>query len=198
MKNLILTAVFLCFLNSCTKDSANVTPADTLPPITTIGANTAGCIINGKIIIPKNGQNPTSGQIVNGLDVHRGVNFDNSPFGNDHFAIDFANLQDKGQSYWIYVHLNSVVNGVGNYTVGQSNAEFWSFASNNPQILVRETLNGVSGKTFLSRPNSGTIVITRFDYQNKVISGTFSATLFNQINTTESIQVKDGRFDLRI
>ena len=61
MKNLILTAVFLCFLNSCTKDSATSTPVDTLPPITTIGANTAGCLINGKVLIPKNGSQAIGG-----------------------------------------------------------------------------------------------------------------------------------------
>ena len=40
---------------SCSKDNSIETPADQLPPITTTGANTAGCIINGKILIPKNG-----------------------------------------------------------------------------------------------------------------------------------------------
>ena len=198
MRTQILSVIAIILLNSCSKDNATETPADQLPPITQTGTNTAGCIINGKIIIPKNGVNSTSGQVVDGLVVHRGINFDNTPYGNDHFAIDFSNLKDKGNSYWIYVHLNNVLNGVGNYTVGQSNAEFWSFASNNPQILVRETFNGVSGKTFLSSPNSGTITITRFDYPNKVISGTFSATLYNQSNTAETIQVTEGRFDLRI
>lgn len=183
---------------SCSKDNSIETPTDQLPPISQTGANTVGCIINVKIIIPKNGINPTSGQIVYGLQVHRGINFDNMPYGNDHFAIDFSNLKDKGNTYWIYVHLNHVTNGAGNYTVGQSNAEYWSFASNNPQIIARETFDGVSGKTFLSSPNSGTITITRFDYPNHVISGTFNATLYNQSNTSEIIQVTEGRFDLRI
>ena len=83
MKNLFFIAMFICFLNSCSKDDGSETPADTLPPITTNGANTAGCVINGKIIIPKNGTNPTSGQVVNGLDVQTGFNFDNIPNGND-------------------------------------------------------------------------------------------------------------------
>ena len=194
---LILAAIFL--VASCSKnDDTPPAPLDQLPAITTTGANTAGCIINGKIIIPKNGINPTSGQDVNGLDAHRGINFDNIPYGNDHFAVEFSNLKDKGNSYFIYIHLNNLINGSGNYALGQSNGEFWSNASNNPQILVRETFDGVSGKTFLSKPNFGTIVITRFDYQNKILSGTFTATLFNKDNLEEKILVTEGRFDLKI
>ena len=184
---------------ACNKDDDPIQPrVDQLPPATTSGANTAGCIINGKVLIPKNGINPTSGQDVYGLDGHTGINFDVIPYGNNHFAFAIYNIKDKGFNYSIYVHLNNVLNGTGNYTVGQSNAEYWSFASNNPQIIARETFDGVSGKTFLSSPNSGTITITRFDYPNHVISGTFSATLYNQTNTTEVIQVTDGRFDLKI
>lgn len=183
---------------SCSKDNSIETPADQLPPITTTGANTAGCIINGKVLIPKNGINSTSGQVVYGLDVSRGVNFDNIPYGNDYFSISIYNLKDKGQNYWIYVHLNNISNGVGAYIVNQSNAEYWSDASNNPQIVVRETLDNVSGKTFLSGPNSGTITITRFDFPNRILSGTFNGTLYNQTNSSEVIQVTQGRFDLRI
>ena len=198
MKKLIFATLVALTTCSCSKENASVTPPDTLPPITQVGANTAGCIINGKVLIPKNGINPTSGQDVYGLDGHTGINFDVIPYGNNHFAFAIYNIKDKGFNYSIYVHLNNVLNGTGNYTVGQSNAEYWSFASNNPQIIARETFDGVSGKTFLSSPNSGTITITRFDYPNHVISGTFSATLYNQTNTTEVIQVTDGRFDLKI
>jgi hypothetical protein len=197
MKNTILTLLFIAFLTSCSKDSATETPADTLPPATTTGANTAGCIINGKVLIPKNGINSTSGQVVEGLRVQTGVNFDSVPYGNGYFAVDFTNLKDKGHSYWIYVHLINVLNAVGNYTVGQSNAEFWSFTSNNPQILARDTYDGVSNKIFLSSPNSGTITISRVDFTSRIISGTFNATLYNQSNTSETIQVTDGRFDVR-
>jgi hypothetical protein len=193
--------IFLLLLSfiaiSCSKDNSIETPADQLPPITTTGANTAGCIINGKVLIPKNGINSTSGQVVYGLDVSRGVNFDNIPYGNDYFSISIYNLKDKGQNYWIYIHLNNLTNSIGNYTVNQSNADFWSDASSNPQILARETYDVVSNKTFLSGSNSGTIIITRFDFPNRVISGTFNANLYNQANTSETIQVTNGRFDLR-
>jgi len=163
-----------------------------------ICANTTGFIINGKTLIPKNGVNSTSGFTTYGLDVIRGVNFNNQPYGNDYFSIKFANLKDKGKSYWIYIHINNLNNGIGIYTIGQSNGEFYADASNNPQIIARETHDNVSGKTFLSSENSGNINITRFDFTNSVISGTFSVTLYNKDNPTEVIQVTDGRFDIHI
>ena len=86
---------------------------------------------------------------------------------------------------------------MGNYIVGQSNAEFWSDASNNPQILVRETFQGISCKTFISNANSRFIKITRCDFQSRIVAGTFSATLYNKSNIMEKIEVSDGRFDLR-
>ncbi|MBC7493737.1 MAG: hypothetical protein H7221_01920, partial [Flavobacterium sp.] len=117
MKTIIITVCAL-FLFSCTKNDAS--PQDQLPPATTIGANTAGCIINGKVIIPKNGINSTSGFTTYGLRVSRGVTFDSPPFGNDYFAMMIANLESKGNSYWIYVHINNMSNGIGLYNVGQS------------------------------------------------------------------------------
>lgn len=194
------TTILLLFLAlaSCSKDNNVSKPLDQLPPITTTGANTAGCTINGKVLIPKNGINGISGFTSYGLDVIRGTNFNNIPYGNDYFSIKFANLKDKGHSYWIYIHINNLNKGIGNYIVNQSNAEFYGDASNNPQIIVRETFDNVSGKTFLSSANSGSINITRFDFANSIISGTFNCKLYNKDNPSEIIQVTDGRFDIKI
>jgi hypothetical protein len=53
MKRKILSIIFLCFaaINfTCKKHSVN--PVDTLPPATQTGANTFGCLINGKAFTP--------------------------------------------------------------------------------------------------------------------------------------------------
>jgi hypothetical protein len=199
MKNSILLVLlsFLIFSCSKTENSTQDEPKDQLPAITTTGANSAGCVINGKVIIPKNTVNSTSGFTSYGLVVNRGPNF-GFPNFNEYFSIRIANLKDKGISYLIYIHLNDLTNGAGNYNVGQSNNLYFINGPNNPQIIVRETFDNVSGKTFISGANSGVINVTRFDFQNSVISGTFSATLYNQVNSSEIIQVTDGRFDIRI
>jgi hypothetical protein len=202
MKKTILILATILMLTSCSKnDDTPAIPEDQLPAITATGANTAGCLINGKVLIPKNGINSLSGSTSNGLETSRGVNFNNAPYGGDYFSMKFANLNDKGKNYWIYIHLNNLTTGIGAYTVGQSNGEFFNLASNNPQIIVRETLDNVSGKTFISGVNSGSINITRFDFNtlyNSIISGTFNAILYNKDNSEEKIQVTEGRFDLKI
>jgi hypothetical protein len=191
---------FLVLLFGCTK-TETTTPQDTLPPLTQVGANTAGCVINGKVLVPKNGTNSINGGVAYGLNTSRGSNFNNLPYGNDYFSISISNLKDKGHNYWIYVYIDNLSNGIGQYMVEQSNGQFFNQTSHNPQIIVRETYDGVSGKTYLSSYNSGTINITRFDFNtlyNTIISGTFNATLYNDSNPSETIQVTDGRFDLKI
>jgi len=197
MKILIYILLFIT-LTACSKDDNNENQQDQLPPITTSGANTAGCYINGKLLIPKNGINSLSGYPVYGLTTGAGVNFNAPIIGDDYWYIDIANLKNKDYGYWIYVHINDMSMGVGNYIVGQSNSEFFADGPNNPEIIVRETYNGVSGKTFLSSSNSGTVTITRFDYPNGIYSGIFNATLYNENNPSEIIQVTDGRFDINL
>ena len=194
------TIILLLFIatTSCSKDSNNNTSQDQLPAITTTGANTAGCIINGKIVIPKNTVNSTSGFPVYGLTTGAGINFNAPVIGDDYWFVKIANLRSTGKDYWIYIHLNNMTMGTGNYNVGQSNGEFFIDAANNPQIIVRETNNGISGKTFISGPDSGTINISRFDYTNGIYSGTFSCSLYNKDNSTEIIQVNEGRFDINL
>lgn len=193
MKTLIL--FFFLALASCSKD--NNTVDDQLPPITQTGANTAGCIINGKVLIPKNTINSLSGYPVYGLNYYVGPQF-GIPLFNDYFSLKIANLRSTGIDYWIYIHLNEMNLGVGTYIVEQSNAEFYVDGPNNPQVIVRETTNGKSGRTFLSGVNSGYIIITRFDYSNKIITGTFKCTLYNEVNPSETINVTDGRFDINL
>ena len=190
---ILLLSVFLS-LSSCSKDSA---PQDQLPTVTTIGANTAGCIINSKVIIPKNSVDSFSGYPVYGLNYSVSPNFGN-PLFNEYFSIRIANIIDKGHSYWIYIHINDMTNGIGNYTINQSNSEFYLDGPNNPEVIVRETLNGISGKTFISANNAGIIKITRFDYPNKIISGLFNCVLYNRDNPNETIDVNQGRFDINL
>ena len=185
---------------ACNKDDDPIQPrVDQLPPATTSGANTAGCIINGKVLITKNGINSTSGFPVFGLKYFVGPNF-GTPNFDEYFSLDIQNLKNKkGIDYTIYVHLNNMILGAGLYNVGQSNGENYIDGPNNPQIIVNEINENVyTGKKFWSSPNSGTINITRFDYSNKIISGVFSCTLYNKDNPTETIQVTDGRFDINL
>jgi hypothetical protein len=194
MKHFLLLLLATLTLSCCSKDDN--TKQDQLPPITTTGANTAGCIINGKVILPKNGFDNLSGNTSYGLRTGAGINFHPPIIGDDYKFFEIMNLKDSGKSYSIYIHINDMSTGVGNYTVGQSNNQYFIDGPNNPQIIVRETINNISGKTFISGANSGTIIISKFDYLNGLYAGTFSCELYDIENPTQIIQVSDGRFDI--
>lgn len=199
MKKVVIVFFLFQFFLACNKEDNNQEPVDQLPAATKIGANTAGCYINGQLLIPKNGINSTSGYPVYGLTVGGGVNFKEPVIGDDYWFMGIANLRNNGVGYTIYLHLNDMTMGEGTYNIGQSNGDFLADGPNNPQIIVSEVNSTVyTGKAFYSGENAGTITITRFDYPNGIYSGIFSATLYNKDNPDETIQVTDGRFDIKL
>jgi hypothetical protein len=195
MKNSIFI-LLVAFLTSCSKDNSTAV-AEQLPPITQAGVNTAGCYINGEVLIPKNGEQQFGGSPAYGLKIGGGINFNEPIVGDDYFFIRIANLRDNGGDD-IYIHFNDMTLGVGNYNIGQSNNEYYVDGPNNPQIIAH-IYDGVNlGKTFLSGANAGTITVTRFDYPNGIYSGIFNVTLYNKDNPIEKIQITDGRFDVNV
>lgn len=189
------TSILLLFLAlaSCSKDNTE-TPQDQLPPITTTGANTAGCIINGKVLIPKNGSQAIGGSPAYGLNKIQGNNF--WPNKDDYWQLEIANKRDvNGIGVILYVKNMSV--GNGNYEVGQSNGELYIDGPNNNQIIANIKENGIY-KTFWSGNNSGIIKINRSDLfvGTSIFSGTFNAVLYNKDNPSETINITDGRFDI--
>jgi hypothetical protein len=90
MKTIILLPLFL--LNGCDNNKQDDYNPQ-LPPITTTGANTAGCIINGKVLIPKNGSQAFGGLALYGLNFNAGNNF--WPTKNDYWQLEIANKKDS-------------------------------------------------------------------------------------------------------
>jgi hypothetical protein len=192
MKTLLV--ILLIAMTSCSKD--NNTVDDQLPPITQTGANTAGCIINGKVLIPKKGSQSFGGPPNYGLNINAGINFNEPIIGDDYWQLEIANKRDSN-SAGVILYLRNMSRGNGDYIVDQSNGELYVDGPNNNQIIAGIKMDGIN-KTYYSSPNSGMIKITRFDYFNGIYSGIFNATLYNKDNPSEIIQVTDGRFDIKI
>ncbi len=197
MKNTILALIAILFFASCSKkeDEPQLqTPQDQLPAITISGANTAGCIINGKVLIPKNGSQAIGVPKIYGLNWDAGINF--WPNKNDYFQLEIANKKDIN-SLGIILWIKNMQNGNGDYIINQSNGELYMNGPNNNQIIAGIKENGIY-KTYWSGTNSGTITITRSELAVgiSIYSGTFHCTLYNKDNPSEIIQVIDGRFDI--
>jgi len=87
--------LFLAFtLINCTKsdDLITLVEEDQLPHITQTGANTFGCLINGKVFLPKDktGYTPPGGGRPRGLTVF----FGEFSTTTDYFSITARNYQD--------------------------------------------------------------------------------------------------------
>ncbi len=199
MKNTILALIAILFFASCSKkeDEPQLqTPQDQLPAITTSGANTAGCIINGKVIIPKNGSQAIGGPKIYGLNINAGNNFNAPIIGDDYWQLEIANKKDPNGA-GVILYIRNMENGIGDYLINQSNGELYMDGPNNNQIIAGIRENGIV-KTYWSALNAGNIKITRFDYLNGIYSGIFSCTLYNKDNATEIVQITDGRFDINL
>lgn len=196
-KNIILLLLTTFTLSCCNKDNDQPkTEIDQLPPITTIGANTAGCIINGKALIPKNGAQSFGGPALYGLNISAGNNFNAPIIGDDYWQLEIANKKDSNGA-GIILYIRNMQNGIGNYDVNQSNGELYIDGPNNNQLIAGIKENGIY-KTYWSGINAGEIKITRFDYLNGIYSGIFNCTLYNKNIPSEIIQVTDGRFDINV
>jgi hypothetical protein len=190
MKHLFLKTAILLFAITFLKCENN-DPQEQLPPITQTGANTFSCIINGEILIPKDAKGNLGGPggPRKGLSVYY--------FQNKNFEIDAGNFRDVGGDN-IYININNL-NSIGTYNFGLSSVQPAStFKPDYPYCWAGITDNLDNEKRYLSNTNSGTITITRLDNVNKIISGNFELTVFNNNDPNEIIRITEGRFDINL
>lgn len=173
MKNLLLTIVALVLI-SCARifyDNES-SQRDPLPAVTQTGANTAGCYIGRKLLIPKDEIKIFGGQTIYGLTAR---------YLDGKYQFNIRNNNNV-----LFIYMIDISNGVGNYQINQSNG-VGSPLGNHAYLKT-------NNKLYLSSNSSGSVTITKFD--KPIVSGLFSATLYNKDNPSERIQIKDGRFDI--
>ena len=177
MKNIFLlftTAFVFLFCTTCKKTS----PAKVLPPITQTGASTFGCKINGQVWVP---YYPCNDASWNGA-VELAYSF-NSANKNSvlpmSFGINAENFKDKNS---LHIGTIGTLYGTGNII----DTLYIDFLAN----------SGVYSNCIgCPESNSHMFKITKLDTVAKIISGTFSFTLYG---SSDSIVITDGRFDLQI
>jgi hypothetical protein len=188
MKTTILFFMTFFLLASCSKDNPT---SSQLPLETQTGANTFGCYINGKLLIPRDGTGTIGGS-------DRAIHYWGDPTGSKQFnEIDFRDYKSY-RTAQILIHIQNLHQiGAGNYTVDLSNG-FSSLDGLNQNYIHCRIFNESTNsyQYYRSFDNCGTIVITIYDFQNNVLSGTFTCRLRNSTNPVDEIQVSQGRFDI--
>ncbi|MFY0483896.1 DUF6252 family protein [Flavobacterium sp. PLA-1-15] len=177
MKKTILL-LLLAFTFACDKDDdkKSTNPIDQLPPATQTGAQTFGCLIDGKTFVPpKFGNNAPHAfyQFVNGayaLSIYGSRTDSSNLKGVIIGCFDMPLIQETTYS----LKEKATNNYFGSYLIG----------------------GGIYGEYNSTSIEGGTITITRFDPVNFIISGTFSFKA-KDLNTGEIIEITEGRFDMQ-
>lgn len=186
---LLLTFAAIILISCSKKDDNEFIP--TLPAITQNGANTFGCYIDGQLFIPRDGTGTFAGP-------DRALIFLSSPPGFPEY--NEINVRDfkTGNGGLMNIHIKDLdLLGEGLYTILDSNCEGGVDSNNNINIYCRlYDASTQQYKYYCSILNGGTLLISRYDFDNKIVSGTFNCTLQNRNNENEIIEITEGRFDL--
>lgn len=166
----------LVSLSACKK--ADPDPLDQLPPATQIGANTFGCLVNGKAWTPR-GNNGTS---------NYSVSYDPGLHGGLFDLLTYRYPDESGFFQRISLDVTSNAQ-VGSYSFQNSQRSRAVFRDTRPNCYWS---SADSATTY----RRGTLTITRLDLTAGIISGTFDFTLYKL--GCDSIRVTNGRFDKKL
>ncbi len=188
MKKSIFFLFILAASYSCGNDDDSLSNNErTLPPITQNGANTLGCYIDDKLFIPRNGNNDRAVYFYSGY-----------PELTSYYEIDARDLRSE-KTASLLMHIQALdANGFGEYIVNESNGSRGIDGLEDTYMHCRVWRDDVGDfQYYLSYENSGVITITNYSLSGRLISGTFSGSVRNYEEPYDTIQVTQGRFDLK-
>ena len=165
---------------SCKKDKTQ--EEEQLPPITQTGANTFGCLINGKVFVPQGFEQnkPNFSLIVD------------PTFQNGNFGI--ATYNKKQQIRFDFGSNDMKNTGVFNLE------DFNKFVGASIYLDKTNCYFGPSTQCIFQGPChvKGKLDITRHDLTNRIFSGTFDFTLYDPSTSCDTFYITQGRFDKKL
>ncbi|CAN5282542.1 hypothetical protein BH23BAC2_BH23BAC2_26840 [soil metagenome] len=173
----LLLLILLISTNSCSKQDDCDNPIDCLPPATQTGANTAGCLVNGKLLVPK-GERFLTGSVL----------FNQYVFHNDQYLFSLSITDRTGDLLRTvkFVYRGSMLEINKTYHLEKRSSE------SSGEYLIEA---GLIDAFITTEEITGKFKITHLDETKNIISGTFWFDAIN--NEGEIVQVREGRFDVR-
>ena len=181
---LIFSSLLLICLttSNCKKHKTIVDPVSQLPPETQVGANTFGCLVDGKVFVPK------GGGVTPILTCYYQYIYYPSPVGYV-FQVAANNKSETSVLKSIYILCDSIrleergVYKLQNEGGGRSVGNYSNY-----------TISALIDY-FTYLPFSGELTLKKFDEINQIASGTF---WFNAVSSNgDTVHVTDGRFDMQ-
>lgn len=185
---MLLRKLFLCagllLLTQCSKcKQDDPAPLDQLPPATQTGANTFGCLVNGRAYVP----NPRYDDNV--VLYEPGISL---PIGGNLNIQTSHNVQQGNSNTEQAITLAAgPIRTARTYSLNSPNAEGTAIFNDRSKAYP---CNYYGNAAVVYR--RGQITITRIDEQAHVLSGTFEFTLAQP--GCDTIKVTQGRFDYKI
>ena len=183
MKKLILLLTTIFAVSCCSKDDDR-TPIEQLPVATQVGANTAGCLVNGQVFLPKG-----SSQFGPILSCFYQQDSDGYHFG---LAIT-EKRTNENKSVNISLNPRELFENT-TYSFGIRTNNGTNYNSNFGRFIITSNITSaiqyVTTNTYI-----GELKITKLDTQKKIISGTF---WYDAVNSDGiKVEIREGRFDMR-
>jgi hypothetical protein len=167
----LLALLLAIYLTGCEKNNP-FAPGTELPPETTTGANTFGCLVNGKVWRNGGYFNPAES-----------LNMPEMTESRLQIATS-RSVTDTLSGIGIYIFTSNI--GIGQYLCDSLNVN----------IYFHYGIGGPTGSYCdYEYAKDGLIEITRYDLENRIVSGRFSAKL--QVEGCEDIVITEGSFDLK-
>ena len=173
MKNLLILILLTTSLSCCSNDDSG----DSLPPETQTGANTVGCLVDGKVFLPhQEGINPSINCFYQFVD------------GEFFFSMNFADLRGVTNERVVIQTFRLALEEGRIYNLDKSTSKDGDYTGGGGVYEV-----SASNRYFTNDIKKGELTITRVDLQNSIISGTFWFDAINQKG--EIVEIREGRFD---
>ncbi|MBI6118790.1 DUF6252 family protein [Salegentibacter maritimus] len=164
--------LLLLFVFSCSKQDDCDNPVDCLPPLTTKGEGTIGCLIDDEPFKPGGSQlsGPTQQAFYQFVD------------GGYYFGLT-ANHRSSKKNIRIFIRNESIEeNMIFNLTLDEKNSNFGEYVS-------------AAGRYQTNNIQNGEIEFIKFDEENGIVSGTFWFDALSEDG--EVAEIREGRFDMK-
>ncbi|MCH9661708.1 MAG: hypothetical protein K0U54_12460 [Bacteroidetes bacterium] len=189
----IFLTLLISTIMGCNKTDDEFSPS--LPAITAEGKNTFGAYVDGTLVTPRNGEDSFN-QTASGMILYSGP----GPDQYNYYDLKVRDYQSStGALFILHIEpLQDLHNAM--YTIEESNCMDTIGEILNPNITIRCRLYDPISKTikwYCSQTDSGVLTISKYDIDNRILSGTFHCTAVNRDNPDEIIEITQGRFDLK-
>lgn len=185
MKYLIIAAIFLLLTAaSCKKENTPQDELSKLPPATQTGANTFGCLVNGKAWVAQ-----TDCRLI--CDPPFKLYYDGSNGGYVGITADWLNSANniKQRIDIVFDSTNYKLNHILSIYNRLTTARFVNYKSVNSCGIYEHYIDS-------SVIHTGIVNLNKYDLREGIISGTFEFTLTKP--GCETLTVTNGRFDKKL